>query len=398
MHFLSNQFAIGFSAQSDTSAAIDEAAQQALSKIEGQKVDLVFLLTTIEHPPLETLNAINKIFVNTKIIGSSCAGIILSDSVQIRGIAIFILKSDEIKVGISSVENLDVLETRQAGSMLAQNCLKDFGTHHRGLFTFLVDSHLKDNSTFLRGIQEILGNASATIGAGSSDDFKFEKNYQFFQNFAYKSGAVGLMLGGNIKVGIGSCHGWLPLGKPRYVTLSEKNVIQTIDNQPASIFYQEYFDKESTGPDKEKLSRLKILYPLGIHVEHNNEYLIRNVLEITPDGKIICQGDIPQGTRIHLMIGSKEHCQKAAFEAAQEAKKNLSTEKASFLIVFESMARLKLLGRTAFKEILEIKKVFGKDIPIFGMYSHGEFCPFQSTETSKNSYFQNENIVIIAIA
>ena len=62
------------------------------------------------------------------------------------------------------------------------------------------------------------------------------------------------------------------------------------------------------------------------------------------------------------------------------------------------MARLKLLGRIAYQEIKKIRNVFGGDVPIFGMYSNGEICPFQSSHGYKKPHIQNESIVILAIA
>ena len=98
------------------------------------------------------------------------------------------------------------------------------------------------------------------------------------------------------------------------------------------------------------------------------------------------------------MIGNKESCKQAAFEAAVEAQKNLLGKKAQLVIVIESMARLKLLGRGAINEITRIRQVFGEETPIFGMYANGEICPFESVEKIKKPYLQNESIVVLAIS
>ena len=61
------------------------------------------------------------------------------------------------------------------------------------------------------------------------------------------------------------------------------------------------------------------------------------------------------------------------------------------------MARLKLFGRYAFKEIEKIKDVFGDKIPIIGMYSNGEVFPSESKEKYKRPQHQNESIIVLAI-
>ena len=97
------------------------------------------------------------------------------------------------------------------------------------------------------------------------------------------------------------------------------------------------------------------------------------------------------------MIGNKESCKQAAIDAAEDAKKGLLGKKPRLVIIFESMARLKLLGRVAFEEVEHIKHVFGASIPIFGMYANGEVSPFQTVEKFKKPYLLNESIVVLAI-
>ena len=62
------------------------------------------------------------------------------------------------------------------------------------------------------------------------------------------------------------------------------------------------------------------------------------------------------------------------------------------------MARLKLLGRAAHEETDSIRNVFGAGIPIVGMYSNGEICPFQTVEKFKKPYLLNGTIVVWAVS
>ncbi|MCK5178452.1 MAG: FIST C-terminal domain-containing protein, partial [Candidatus Omnitrophica bacterium] len=98
------------------------------------------------------------------------------------------------------------------------------------------------------------------------------------------------------------------------------------------------------------------------------------------------------------MISNKDSCKQAAIDAAEEVKKGLLGKKPKLILIFESMARLKLLGRMAFEEIENIKHIFGESVPIIGMYSNGEICPFQTVEKFKKPYLLNESIVVIAIS
>ena len=200
-----------------------------------------------------------------------------------------------------------------------------------------------------------------------------------------------------MQLGIGARHGWRPLGKPRIISEAQGNIIKSIDNKKASSLYEEYFGKESEILHATKLETMTILYPLGIYVEGSQEYLLKNAVDIRPDGSIVCQGDVEEGSEVHIMIGNKDSCKEAAKEAAEEAQKELGGRSPKLIIVIESMARLKLLGRSAIDEVKRIKGVFGPDIPIIGMYSYGQICPFQSIEQFKRPHIQNESIVVLAI-
>jgi hypothetical protein len=332
------------------------------------------------------------------MIGCSTAGIILSTTIETRGIAVLTIRSDEMIFGIGSVENLDTKDARLAGNFLAKSTLTDFGPHGRQAFLFFADGHLKNNSILLKGIQEVFGNIFPILGAGSCDDFHFSDTFQIYQNNILTNAATGLIIGGQTNVGIGCYHGWRPLGKPRLIDRAEGNVLRSIDGKKASSIYEEYFGDQVDDLRSNQFGRMSILYPLGIFVEGSHEYLLRNVVHIQEDGSIICQGHVPEGSEVHIMIGNKDSCQQAAIQAAEDAQMNLLGRDAKLVIVFESMARLKLLGRAAHEETHAIRNVFGPDIPMIGMYSNGEICPFQTIEKFKKPYLLNGTIVILAIS
>jgi hypothetical protein len=98
------------------------------------------------------------------------------------------------------------------------------------------------------------------------------------------------------------------------------------------------------------------------------------------------------------MISNKESCRNSAIEAAELVKTSLGDKQAKLVLVFESLARHKILGRSAFNEIQAIKDVLGYTTPIIGMCSYGEIGPFGALNNIKNVYLHNESILITAIA
>ena len=393
---MTTQIGIGFSRDPNIEKAATEAALEAKAHFK-ERIDFVLFLSTIHYPTSKTLPVISKILNPKKIVGSSTAGIILSTSIETQGLSILALNSSDIKLGIGSAANINQGNMRQSGITLAKNSIADFGKHGRHVFVFFTDGLLSDNSALLKGVQEVLGTVFPIVGGGSCDDFNFRETFQIFQNRILKNSASGFILGGHMSVGVAGRHGWRPLGKPRFITKVNNNIIVTIDGKRASSLYEEYFAEEAQNLYSTQLTQMAILYPLGIYIEESNEYLLRNAIDILPDGSIVCQGEVPEGARVHIMIGNKDSCKEAAKEAALEARKNLFGKKAQLVFIIESMARLKLLGRSAFDEIENIKEIFDPNTPLIGMYAYGEICPFQSIEPIKKPYLQNESIVILGI-
>lgn len=309
-----------------------------------------------------------------------------------------VITSNEMSFGIASSEDTPLTAPFTVGANIATAAIKDFGQSMRQAFLFFMDSELRITSELLKGMQGVFGNIFPIVGAGSSDNFHFEKTFQLYQKKIFEHSVTGLLLGGQISVGVAGRHGWRPLGKPRIIDEVEYNVIKTIDGKKASTLYDEYFGPYAQDLRSHKLGRMAILYPLGIFIEGNNEYLLRNTVDILSDGSIVCQGDVPQGSEVHIMIGNKDSCKTAAYNAAQEAKKNLLGKEPKLVLIIECLSRLRLLGRAAFEEVKRVKDVFGNQVPLIGMYSNGEVCPYKTEERFKQPHHQNESIVVLAIS
>lgn len=393
---MATKIGIGFSEHPHPETAAKDAGFLSKTQLDKDKIDFALVLSTTHYFPEKTLPILTKILNTSKLIGACSAGIILSDAVKTRGIAVITISSDEFDFGIGSVNQLKRQDSFQAGHFLARNTLNNFGPRGRQGFLFFADTNIPNYTQFLKGIQSIWGNILPIIGAGCSDNFRFQETFQLYQDKIFKNSAVGVILGGHITIGLGSRHGWRPLGKPRFVDQSENNVIKTIDGKKASSIYKEFFSREADIFLSNRLSTLSLLYPLGIYVEGSHEYLLKNT-SVLPDGSLISQGNVPVGSRIHLMIGNKDSCRQAAYEAALEAQKNLLGKDAKILLIIESMTRLKLLSRNAVHEIKKIKEIFGSSVPIIGMYSNGEVSPFQTLERFKSPLLQNESIIVTAL-
>jgi len=392
---------IGFSRETDSMTAAQQAVKQAKKKIGEGPIDLVLVLHTPQYVPKEFLSYLCDSVDRTRIIGCSTTALILSEGMEQRGIAVMALRSDNIRFEIGHMSHLHFQNIVEAGQKMAADCITGFGTQFRKMFLYFVNGMNPSLPALIQGFKDQLGPAFPIYGAGSSDDLSFKKSYQIYQDKCFSDGATGVILGGSPRSGISIKHGFHPLGKPRTIdAVDEKDnhIIRTIDGKPAVHLFSEYFEHEAASLANYRLGMLNVRYPLGIIPPDEKEYLIRNVTNILDDGSIVCQDNIVAGSRVHLMLGGKESCLEATKEAAMEVKAQLTGKEPEFILVFESLLRYQLLKRTLKEELAIIKKVLGEQVPLFGMFSMNEIHTprryFQETATTS---IQNGAVMLLAI-
>ena len=120
-------------------------------------------------------------------------------------------------------------------------------------------------------------------------------------------------------------------------------------------------------------------------------------MEVDKQGSLICQADIPNNTKVRLMMGTKDSALNASIQALWEAKDAVRKNKLVFALIFDSLSRLKLLGRNAQKESGYIKEQL-KDIPFLGVYTYAEIAPLRALDYAGESYLHNESINVITFA
>ena len=395
---MSTNISIGFSQLPDPQKAILQACIQVKGQLNSFDTDLVIVFASPQYVVPEMSTIMARTLKPKRLVGSSTGGIILSNGVTNRGIAMVGINSDDMLFGVSAVSDIETQDMYTAGFDLARKASLDLKTSHREVFISFSEGIEKNSSHFIRGVKEGLGIGFPLLGAISSDDFKYKKLSQFFQDQILKNSAVGLLLGGAFHLSLGCTHGFKPLGKPRFITKVDGFILRTIDNKPAVEIYKHFLGAEAEGLKDVTLNSYAAMYPLGIYLEESHQYLLRNIIDILDDGSIVCHEGVPQGAEVHLMISNKDSCFNSAIEAAELVKASLADRQAKLVLVFESLARHKILGSAAFNEIQVIKNVLGYTTPIIGMCSYGEIGPFGTLNNIKNIYLHNENILIMAIS
>ncbi len=387
---------VGKSSQSDSFRAGAEAAGQALESMGQPHPDLVLTFASIRYDQESLLKGIVSVTQEAPLVGCSTAGEILAEGPTRRSVVAMAIRSDSLKVATGIGSSISH-NPRQAGREIATQIIRANLSNPHGLLLF-PDGLTGNVAEVIRGVQDVLGLSFPIVGGSAADDFGFTRTYQYFQGKVYTDSVPGVLLAGSITLGIGARHGWKPLGKPRQVTKALANIVQELDGQSAVNLYEMYFGRAATSSAPESLPDMSILYPLGMPIPGEEEYLLRNILRVDPNGALVYAGEIPQGTEVRLMMGSKAKALEAARLAAEQAILSIAPRTPSFGLVFSSSSRSRLFGRRRGEEIATIRQALGSTVPLVGFYDYGEQAPLTAAGFRGLSYFHNESLVVAAVS
>lgn len=391
---------VGISQGEDGSIVGTEAAQQALSNLGAEKVNLAIVFASVAYDQEDVLRSVRAVLGDILLVGSSTSGEITTQGPANRhSVAVMLISSDQIQFHAAVGE--DIAADPVASGKKAADRVKEQAGDELKLFIMLPDVLVGNGADTVRGVLSSLGEHFPVVGGASGDDFKFEKTYQYLNEKVYSGAVVGLGLSGNVKFGVGVKHGWVPIGLPKKVTRSEGAVLHELDGKPAISVYEEHFGKENTEELRTTtLAKLAITYPLGMQAEGSDELLIRDPITVDEQGSITCAAEIPEGSEIRLMMGSRETAVEVAREAAQTAIDQLEGAQPKAVVIFNCIARQKLFGDRAGEEIDAIQEPIGDTVPLIGFYTYGEQAPLggEVRNIEKcNPAFHNETVVILVL-
>jgi hypothetical protein len=388
---------IGLGTERDLRTAIQNAVKQAKTHLSSEKFDLAVVFSTTKFANPAVLKALHILLGGVNIVGCSSLGIISNQGIFKHGLGLMLLSLPEhAYCHTAFVKNIGTKPPTDAGGELGEKLLHGLKSIPRDFGVIFSDGLMRDSSSFLYGLKERMGWSFPLAGACASDNFEFRRTYAYFNEEVESNAACGILWGGKLNFGMGIKHGLKPLGQPRTVTKSVGNIIYEIDGKPAALIYKEYFDYDIFRL-KNELKRLSIMYPIGVYLAGETECLLRNIVSLEDDAALVCQGYVPEGSIMRLMIGTKESCLEATAEALEEVKGRLLGRPMSFVFVFDSISRYMLLGRQAGLELEIIKKSLGKETPILGMYTYGEQAPLKAINHQGRVYSYNQTISILGM-
>jgi len=359
---------VGCSDEEDSRKAARLAAEQAIN--QSGNPDITFLFTTDNYDQKVVLDTVKDI-CGSKLVGASTPGIIVGKSVLRKGIGVCTIKgvnaATHLQEGISSWK-----DGRAAGQSLRDQI--DSGT----VFAF-PDGFADNISDVLRGLYGPIGPDFAYFGGGSGDNLKFLKTYQFTENgVRSNSMAVAAIKGMKFSAGVG--HGWKSMENLMVVTRANGKIVYEIDGKRAFDVYSELL----SGINKEEFHIYGMKHPIGLPCTSCG-FLIRDPIEVGPDGSIVFVTEVPQNSVITLMESDVNELISTAEDVARLAAEGVKSPE--IVLIFDCVSRYILLGEKFADELRVIHNAL--DVPTFGMLTFGEVYGFQGVPL-----FHNKTVVV----
>jgi hypothetical protein len=382
----------GISTKLDSFTAGKEAALNAYYQIGKSNPGVIIIFISTIYNQETVIKGVHSIIKDVPLVGCSSIGSISTYGSSRDSVTVFIISSDSITFSCGIGRNISK-NPRLAGHDAARQA-SNSKSNLKQAYIMLSDSLAGNNSDILRGSQEVLGTSFPIIGGGTCDKSCFQQTYQYAGNEIHTDSIAGLLLSGDIKLGVGKSSCWQPIGKSHKVTKAKANIVKEIDKKIAVGLYEEYFEKSFAELKNEGICPIGINYPIGIRIAGSKKYFTRVPISIEEGGGLVFNADVQEGEDISLMIGDKELVLESAKEAVSEAMNDIKGLKIKFAVIFSDISRFLLLRKDAHKEIDIVKEKIGKNTPILGCYTFGEYTSFSVNKSESQCYFNNQSISI----
>ncbi|MBJ2175408.1 FIST C-terminal domain-containing protein [Aureibaculum sp. A20] len=336
----------------------------------------------------EIYSEIKTIFPDGHIVfGSTCADII-GDTVDEESISITAMEFEKSQF---LIKTSNIINTELDSFKTGNNLIKQLPSEGLKFIYVISEGSFVNGSELTKGMNAATDNNILITGGLCGDAARFEKTLASY-NEAPKEGeivAIGFY-GETLEVTFSIYGGWTPFGPERIVTKSEANVLFELDNQPALDLYKKYLGEKS-----KELPGSALLYPLNVKSNDEKQSIVRSILNIDEDNNaVILAGDIPENSKVQLMMTHVDNIANASERAAKQALE-LRQNKPELALLVSCIGRKLVLDQRVEEEIEEVLNVVGTETVLSGFYSYGEIAPFHG-ENKCQLHNQTMTITLIS--
>ena len=317
----------------------------------------------------EVLADIRKEFPYEDIVFGSTAGEIINIEVVENSVTVIAIEFEKSSfvVKTDNIFNHDK-NTVELGLSLSNQMPKENLKH---LFV-LSEGSFVSGTSLLKGLEASFDKNIPMTGGLCGDDSRFERTLASYKEDP-KEGEIILIgfYGDSLEISFASYGGWLAFGPERTITKAQGNTLYEIDGQPALELYKKYL-----GDKAENFAESTLLYPLNVIAPGKKDAVVRTILSIDNENQaMIFADDVPQDSRVQLMMVSADGIAQGAQTAATLAMKDRTTKPQLALLV-SCIGRKLVMNQRVEEEVELIRETIGDDAAITGFYTYGEIAPF----------------------
>ncbi len=281
---------------------------QSIESLQPVDGEVVMLLFAEDNPPdipllIEALNHKNILF-----FGGIFPGLLYGNQQTTSGGLIKKFKASSAPFLVSNIAS-----NQYSGFPdISANTFREKGTA-----IILLDGLMPNIYRFLEKINDFLGEKCMFIGGGAGSISLQPQPCIFSNNGFEKDAAVVCVIDSQIRLGVR--HGWKHLAGPLVATATEGKTILQLNWENAIDVYNDIVEKDCGIPlTKDNFAGIAQGYPFGILREKEDD-IVRDPLAIGENGSIVCIGEIPPNTVLHVLKGHPEALLNAARKAVSES-------------------------------------------------------------------------------
>ncbi len=364
-----------------------QATHEALKDLGMTTPSLAIVVASRYYDAKEVANSVTSLLGNTPTIGFSSASTLTKEGRNKNSVAVALLSGTNLKITEHWLPGY-AQSGRETASHLRElvSANQAQGEKEKQIL-FFADGFNGDAEQMCLALT---GAPLSIIGGLSSGNPHTGTTSQIAGAQAGSGSLAAAIIEGNLKVGVGSDHGWRPIGSQFRVTRSRGFWIRTLDGRPASEAYSQLFGYPANEWGFPPLNYLVRLYPLGI--DQGQELLVRSPLRVEADGSFRMNAPVRDGLDAYLLTGSPATCQEAAQRAAQKARLALGNVKPVFAMILADISWQMLFKAEPGAEVTAVQDVLGRDIPIVGGYTLGQVIPGKDGSPPN---FLNQHITVV---
>lgn len=256
----------------------------------------------------------------------------------------------------------------------------------------LADAFACDGDELVASIRQSVPPHTRVFGGTAGDGWTFEGARVFLGRKAFTDAAILVRMAHRQRTNIDVLHGFRAAAGGRDFTITDidRNVLKTLDGQPAARAYEEELSRLGLRSSSEGLLQTMAKHALGARTPFGEELKIRMPLAVRGDGSVVLTGGLARGQVVRVV--------NAGVDSLLQAARSLSTKvlgplpSISGSLVFDCASRFRLLGERYRDEVRALLSPNGPMHPMFGMTCYGQFAKFGGSVEG----FHNTSAVMVA--